>query len=467
MTTAIVLVQDRDHNLIKGRALLDTCASTNFISENFMKRLKLPVSPCAIQIGAINAINTTSKGTGHVTIQSLYNGFRKRLPCLLVPMIADLVPSEVFSREIINIPPNIKLADSEFHLPRPIDLLIGAGSTLSLFSIGQIDLSTITNDLYLQKTRLGWIVAGGVTTPNRSNKVMCRLTNLEQQIAQFWKIEEVSVGTLKSIEELECEAHYTKHVTRHPSGRYIVRLPFRERDRHLGDSRTAALKRLNSLERRLNSDLTLKTAYSQVLQEYVDLKQMTLIHDSLHSGFYMPHHPVIKASSNTTKVRVVFDASAKANNGVSLNDLLMVGPTIQDSLFTHLIQFRTYKYVLTADIEKMYRQILLHEDDRIYQRILWRQNDQIQTLQLNTLTFGVSSSPFLAIRTIQKLADDECNTYCNAARVIKTHLYVDDLLTGANTIEEARTLRNEIVGQRSCKRAITAASAQTVRAVCD
>ncbi|XP_011858607.1 PREDICTED: uncharacterized protein LOC105556145 [Vollenhovia emeryi] len=220
---------------------------------------------------------------------------------------------------------------------------------------------------------------------------MCRLTNLEQQIAQFWKIEEVSVGTLKSIEELECEAHYKKHVTRHPSGRYIVRLPFRERDWHLGDSRTATLERLNSLERRLNSDPTLKTAYSQVLQEYV-LKEMTLIHDSLHSGFYMLHHPVIKASSNTTKVRVVFDASAKANNGVSLNDLLMVGPTLQDSLFTHLIRFRTYKYVLTADIEKMYRQILLHEDDRIYQRILWRQNDQIQTLQLNTLTFVLDSS---------------------------------------------------------------------------
>jgi len=66
----------------------------------------------------------------------------------------------------------------------------------------------------------------------------------------------------------------------------------------------------------------------------------------------MPHHAVFKESNNTTKIRIVFDASAKASNGVSLNDILMVGPTIQDKLFSHLIRFRTYKYVITADIEK-------------------------------------------------------------------------------------------------------------------
>lgn len=69
--------------------------------------------------------------------------------------------------------------------------------------------------------------------------------------------------------------------------------------------------------------------------------------------FYMPHHAVIKESSNTTKVRVVFDASAKTSNGVSLNDTLMVGPTIQGKLFSHLVRFRKYKFVITADIEKI------------------------------------------------------------------------------------------------------------------
>ncbi|XP_077278038.1 uncharacterized protein LOC143906111 [Temnothorax americanus] len=172
---------------------------------------------------------------------------------------------------------------------------------------------------------------------------------------------------------------------------------------------------------------------------------MSLVEAPCEDGYYMPHHAVIKDSSHTTKVRVVFDASAKTSNGISLNDTLMVGPTIQDKLFSHLIRFRTYNYVITADIEKMYRQVLVHEDDRRYQRILWRRGGNLETFQLNTLTFGVSSSPFLAIRTIQKLADDECHTYPRAAKILKSHLYVDDLLSGAGTVDKAQAIRDEVI----------------------
>ena len=74
-------------------------------------------------------------------------------------------------------------------------------------------------------------------------------------------------------------------------------------------------------------------------------------------GYYLPHHAVVKSTSKKTKVRAVFDASAKANDGKELNDVLMVGPTIQDKLFKHLLKFRSYKYIITADIKKMDRQI--------------------------------------------------------------------------------------------------------------
>ncbi|XP_077255647.1 uncharacterized protein LOC143893807 [Temnothorax americanus] len=93
----------------------------------------------------------------------------------------------------------------------------------------------------------------------------------------------------------------------------------------------------------------------------------------------------------------------------------------------------------------MYRQIELHEDDRIYQRILWRIYNKIKTLQINTVAFGLSSSPFLAIKTVQKLADDERDAYPLAATVLKKHLYVDNLLSGANNVSEARTLRDDII----------------------
>ncbi|XP_011174666.2 uncharacterized protein LOC105206911 [Solenopsis invicta] len=93
----------------------------------------------------------------------------------------------------------------------------------------------------------------------------------------------------------------------------------------------------------------------------------------------------------------------------------------------------------------MYRQVQVHNDDRRYQRVIWRRDGEIKTFQLNTLTFGVASSPFLAIRTIQKLAEDEQHLYPRAAEVLKSHLYVDDLLTGAETIDDARILRDEVI----------------------
>jgi len=70
---------------------------------------------------------------------------------------------------------------------------------------------------------------------------------------------------------------------------------------------------------------------------------------------YLPHHPVVNTSSLTTKVRVVFDASANGSNGKSLNELLMRGLVVQGDIFTILCQFRKHVYVISADVEKMYQ----------------------------------------------------------------------------------------------------------------
>lgn len=179
MTTATVFVLDRDRNLIRCRALLDTCATANFVSEKLAKSLKLPMTHCTLPVNAINSTSTLSRGMISIVIQALNDGYRKNLLCLSIPTIANLVPAESFPRHLIKIPPNVRLADPEFHLPQPVDLLIGGGATVSLFSIGQIDLSPKNGELYLQKTRLGWIIAGGIATPTELKRAACQLTSLE------------------------------------------------------------------------------------------------------------------------------------------------------------------------------------------------------------------------------------------------------------------------------------------------
>ncbi|XP_070529961.1 uncharacterized protein [Cardiocondyla obscurior] len=440
----IHIYDDQRKNFIRCRALLDTCATANFITESAVKRLNLHVESHTLQINTINATGTLSKGIVQIIIQSTHNEFLKRLTCLTIPVIANSIPSEVFPRESIKIPANIKLADSNFHVPGPVDLLIGSGATLSLFSVGQINISKDDRDLYLQKTRLGWVVAGDTSKHKNSKPSMCCLTNLENQVTKFWMIEEIHADKPKSREEVKCETFFNETVSRNPDGRYTVRLPFRDLNKRIGESRSIALKRLLSLERKFNSNDILKQEYTKIIEEYKKLGHISVVEDFDDDKYYMPHHAVFKESSNTTKIRIVFDVSAKSINGTSLNDTLLVGPTIQDKLFEHLIRFRTYNYVISADIEKMYHQVWVHPEDRRYQRLLWRENGEIKTFQLNTLTFGVSSSPFLAIQTIKKLADDEQQTFPRAANILRNHLYVDDLLSGAVTIKEAREIRDEI-----------------------
>jgi len=89
------------------------------------------------------------------------------------------------------------------------------------------------------------------------------------------------------------------------------------------------------------------------------------------NAFYLTHHAVYKDSA-TTPLRVVFDGSMKTASGVSLNDQLLVGPTVHPLLNDVLIRFQKHPYVLTTDISKMYRAISLAPEDRDYHRFFWR-----------------------------------------------------------------------------------------------
>ncbi|XP_066585538.1 uncharacterized protein [Prorops nasuta] len=429
ITTALIRVKTNNNtSSLCCRALLDTDATANFIAESVLRKLCIRPLQCEMPVNTINNVSITTKGIIQLNLQSTDGTFSKNITCLSVPKIADSIPGNCIPRNLVPIPANIKLADPEFHLSRPIDLIIGAGVTLSLFMIGQINLTPDNkNDLYLQKTRLGWYHS-------------C----LRKTLNKFWDVEEVSAHELELSEFDECEKYFLKTIQRDESGRYTVRLPFRDTNEYIGDSKFEATKRLYSLEAKLKSNPELKGEYTKILNEYLTLGHMSLVENATERGYYMPHHAVAKDSSNTTKTRIVFNASMKTKRGVSLNDALMAGPTIQEPLIMHLIRFRMYKFVMTADIEKMYRQVLVHRDDRRYQRLLWRPEQTINTYELNTLVFGITSSPFLAIRTLKKLAENERLKYPIAADIIKNHLYVDYLITGAKTIEEARNIRNEV-----------------------
>ncbi|XP_062714255.1 uncharacterized protein LOC134291019 [Aedes albopictus] len=349
-------------------------------------------------------------------------------------------------------PSSIVLADPQFCEPEQLDIIIGAEYFYDLLTEGRSKISE--EGPTLQNTVFGWIVSGRIpdqpVSPTQAVSVSCTLADIQDQLARFWELESCKSSSIQSVEESTCETIFDETTTRDSSGRFIVSLPKKEFVmQQLGECETIATKRFLALERRLEANPELKTQYHQFIREYEQLGHMKQVgsEDPDFPIYFLPHHAVLKLDSTTTKLRVVFDASCKTSTGVSLNDALMVGPVVQDDLLAIQLRFRLHRIAVVADVEKMYRMILVYPSDQRLQCILWRDtpNEPIRTYQLATVTYGTACAPYLATKCLQRLAELEAERYPVAAKAMKENYYVDDMLSGADSIEAAMQLTSEML----------------------
>ena len=267
---------------------------------------------------------------------------------------------------------------------------------------------------------MGWIICGEIHSTSSQQVKGCTFTTitctertdiLNNNIKKFWEMEEVPIEIPESIENKYCENIFINNVKICPDRRYSVKLPFiNGEDPVLGDSKYIALRRFHNLEKKLEKGADLKKAYHETFSDYLEKGHMVPCSPStsLEKSYYLPHHAVFKHSS-TTQVRVVFDASCKTTDGTSLNDLLYKGPKLQNDITDVIFKWRNYKIAFVADVSQMYRQFWIDEQHQEYQRVLWRfkRSDPISEYKLTTVTFGVSSAPYLAIRLLHHIANQE------------------------------------------------------------
>ncbi|CAK9834538.1 hypothetical protein ANTRET_LOCUS11054 [Anthophora retusa] len=447
LSTARVKILDKDNRSHECRVLLDPGSQRNFMTERLANYLRLPKKHLNLVTSGIGRQESQVKYAVEARIESTNTNFNCNAIFLTLPEITSSLPSRTFNRGILHIPHDITLADPTFNKSSNVDLLLGEYLYYKLVGNNRIRLHNDT--VVLQDTELGWILSGEINSNQTNTSSFLNVVDLDAQLEKFWQLDQCP--TVKSISPQEqlCEQFFKQTTKRDMNGRYIVRLPFNDNKHQLGNSYNSALKRFYCLERRLQSNSELYKQYAQFMIEYEALGHMTEVNDKncTEVGCYLPHQAVKKTDSLTTKVRVVFDASAKTDTGFSLNDIIMVGPTIQDDVFSLITRFRVHAYVLTGDVEKMFRQIVIHPDDAKYQKILWRENPtvKIKTYRLNTVTYGTASAPFLAVRCLHQLADEEAHAYPLAANAIKNDFYMDDLMTGANSIADALKLRNQLI----------------------
>ncbi|XP_076638798.1 uncharacterized protein LOC143350679 [Colletes latitarsis] len=439
LATAQVRVFGKNGATRSARALLDQGSESSFVSASLVNDLQLmrrrtPATVTGLGGGQAQIIKySVELSLAEVTAIKPTCGTN----AYVVPKIttyrapsANALDHSAFS--------GLTLADPDPKDDRNIEILIGADLYAQVIRPGFRRGGKMGP--IAQETVFGWIISGPINAAGENQKTVqtlhCTvLESLDYAIRRFWETEEIPSTSLRTKAEEECESFFRKTVTRDATGRFVVRLPLNHPspDEALGSSFHIALSALTRLHRKLDGDVALRREYSEFLAEYESLGHMTRIEPIDKTRLYIPHRAVIRTESTTTKLRVVFNATSRTVGGRSLNDILHVGPKLQNDITSVLTRWRLHEYVLVADIEKMFRQILVAPQDRRFQCILWRvpETERLEAFELNTVTYGTACAPYLSMRTLLELKEQDGDRFPLAAPILEKDTYVDDVFMGA------------------------------------
>lgn len=482
LPTAFVKISTSKDNFIIVRAILDSASTTSIATSRCCQALKAKRVHNAVNLMGIGSTQTKSLGSTYLTIATTDGEHLiTKHPFVVLSQITINTPSMSLDPKIKTRIGRFQLADPSFDVRAPVDLLLGADVTASVILGSAISLGPTLP--FLVPTRFGHVVMGQAPVPSTgktttygdsqlphpadlvSNHVIhqvysidvsantgsteqsCSNDDLHRLLTQFWEVESVPDTKQSSPDDVACEKIFQNTTERTTSGRYMVSLPFKQEPSALGDSYQIALKRFLLLERKFVRDPNFKSLYTDFMSDYLAHNHMTLASSPAVARYFIPHHGIFKSHGDSKKIRVVFDASAKTTSGLSLNDVLHSGPKLQTLLSDVLSLFRQYRYVFTCDIQQMFRQILVCPQHQVYQAILWRDSPDkpIQVYMLTTVTYGVTTSPYLALRTLAQLVQDEGRNHPKAAQILRHNIFVDDIVAGASAFDETIDLLRDVI----------------------
>lgn len=447
--TALVHVRDRAGTWQTMRALIDCASEISVITAACADRLGLRREPWTTPVTGLSGVPIMEvQGRVECVVQPRY----ATEPVLnvhawVLPAITGDLPRNQLPATLKNRFSNLALADPSFHIKSPVDLLLGGDVYATVMDGRKIIVDKNLPAAF--SSIFGWVLMGAVSEIEyevyRSLPVALTVS-LEGLMHQFWHVEEPQAAPETFTDDGRCEQIFRDKCVRLPSGRFAVPLPFRipVSDKMFPRSRETAVKRFESLERKLASDPKLKALYSAFMSEYLALGHMSVA--KTPGRYYIPHHAICKVEGGATKIRVVFDASAKCLSGMSLNDALCPGPKLQREIVDIIVRFRLFRHAFTADICKMYRQIMILPEFRGFQHIMWRESphDQLVEYELNTVTYGVNCAPFLALRVLRAIADREGEAFPLVREALCYQTYVDDICYGADTVADVVAIQRDL-----------------------
>ena len=432
------------------KALLDNCSQRTFISTSVSKKLDLKTD-ASIQL-QIDGFGSKGKLENYNLVKL---GIQTCDGIVEIPaIVVDKLPSRLTMHGRSNVVKNLKkkgiiLADDSLEDSySEISIIIGIDN-LHHF----VYASKISENLYQVPSKFGTIIQGTVDgkNPNVSVSTVLHINieskNLDNEIRNMWELDTVGIRE-PSLDNSDALDKFNENI-KFAENKYEVGLPWKDENIFLPTNENIALKRLRSVWNSLLSDKTKLEHYDSIMKQQLELGFIEPVEGESdgHNIHYLPHHGVAK-ESDTTPLRVVFDCSAREQNGVSLNDCLFTGPSLVNDLCSILLRFRTKNYACVSDVEKAFLMVGLRKEDRDSCRFFWPDNpfdpnSKIKTFRFKVVLFGSTASQFLLNSTVlfhlSKFSTE-------SAEKIKRNLYVDNLVATFDTEQEAKIFYDEAKG---------------------
>lgn len=445
------------------RVLLDSGSQRTYITRQLKERLNL--KPIAKEKLCIKTFGQDCNKVQTVEVVKLCLSNTKThenvvITAHVVPMIcSSLCNQDVnFAKEHYGHLSDLTLSESACSDGQPLEVNVLIGSD-NYWNIVNGETRKGEGGPVAMNTMFGWTISGPVCNVLHSSTYSVNLSSthvlridsspikndydddLDSKLKCFWNLESIGIDTkVDPVIEL-----FNDNIV-YRDKRYEVALPWKEIHDPLPDNYNLSLRRLKSLLHRLQPNSQLLKEYDNVIKDQCDkgiIERVSTeeLSDNVH---YLPHHCVVREDKETTKLHIVYDASAK-NNGPSLNECLYTGPSLSPEIFDILLRFRIEPIAVIADIEKAFLMVSVKESDRDVLRFLWvddpfSPDPQVVTYRFTRVVFGVTCSPFLLNATRRELIMRHEQEDPEFVELMLRSLYVDDLSVSVKDVETAYQL---------------------------
>ena len=466
LRTVPVWVKARGKKL-KVNAVLDDASNESFMNEEVAGLLGMATMWQTVEVQVLNdSVETFKSMPLEVEIESDNRQFTKTIQVQTCPRAVTgsyrVVDWNLYQK---NWP---HLAQCNFPTPAKgcfADLLIGVDNPELHASL--VDFQGPSGGPVARLGPLGWTCIGppmnNVECPTRSHcsstlftKSRCQeiesseCCSLDRTLRNFWEIETTGTEKPRVLTEDEKTAlQLVESSLKVVDERYQISVPWKNGRPKLPNNRHMAASRLASTEKNLLRKPGVADEYQKTIDAYLEkgyLRKVDPEKEETTLAWYLPHFPVVRMDKSSTKVRIVFDCSAKCE-GVSLNDMIHTGPKLQKDLFDVLIRFRRNPVALACDIREMYLQIATDEKDRSYFRMFWRNVDtesEPTVYEFSRVVFGKNSAPMESQYVAQENARRYQHLYPLAAETVLESTYMDDSIDSVEDDKDGVQLYHEL-----------------------